>query len=64
MSEKDKDARRILTYFEHSLLFISAVTGSLFISAFASLFGIPVGIASFAVGLGMSGITARTKKYK
>ena len=44
--------------------FVSTVSGCLSISAFASLVGFPLGIASFAVGLKICSITAVIKKYK
>ena len=40
-----------LNYFEHFLVFISAVSGCLSISAFASLVAVLVGITSPAIGL-------------
>ena len=51
MREKHKKPCKNLNYFEHSLLFISDVTGCLSISAFASIVGTPVGIKSYVVGL-------------
>ena len=50
--------------FEHVLVFVSAVIGCLSISAFASLVGVTVGIASYAVGLQIWAITAAIKKCK
>ena len=49
---------------DHSLIAISAITGCVFISAFASLFGIPIGIGSSTIGLKICLITAWIKKYK
>ena len=46
------------------LKFSSSVSGSFSISAFASLIGVPVGIASSAVGMKTRAITAGIKKYK
>ena len=46
------------------LLFIFAVSGCVSISAFVSLVGVAVGIASFAVGIKICAITAVIKKYK
>ena len=40
------------------------VTGSVSVSTFASLFGIPKGIVSAAVGLKICAITSGIKKYK
>ena len=42
----------------------SAVTACLFISAFASLDGVSIGIKSSAIGLKIGSITAGIKKYK
>ena len=53
-----------MNYIEHLLILISAVTGSVSISAFASLVGIPIGITTSAVGLKICVITAEIKKYK
>ena len=55
---------KILNYFEHFLLLISAVSGCVSISAFVSLFNIPVGNTSSAVELKMCALTAGIKKYK
>ena len=63
-SKKQKKDCRVLNYIEHLLILISAVTGSVSISAFASLVGIPIGIATSAVGLKICVITAEIKKYK
>ena len=61
MSKKHKKKIRSLNYFEHFLLFVSAVIGCFSISAFASLVDVPVGIANSAVGLT---IRAGIRKYK
>ena len=45
-------------------ILISAVSGSISISSFASLIGIFIGISSSAVGLKSFEITAEFKKYK
>ena len=50
ISEKCKKACRTLNYFEQFLVFYSAVSGSVSISALASLAGVLVDIASSAVG--------------
>ena len=44
MSEKHK---RVFNYIEHLLILVSAITGCVSSSAFASLVGIPAGITSF-----------------
>ena len=61
-SKKHKKVCRALNYFEHYLIFISAVSGCVLISTFASLVDIPIGIKISAVGLKMSEITAGLKK--
>ena len=61
MSKKHKKKIRSLNYFEHFILFVSAVIGCFSISAFASLVDVPVGIANSAVGLT---IRAGIRKYK
>ena len=53
---------RALSCFEQFLLFVSAVSGCVSISAFASLFGVPVDIASSAVGTKICAITPGIKK--
>ena len=51
-------------YVEHLLILVSAITGCVLISAFASLVAIHVGITSSAVGITSCAITAWIKKYK
>ena len=51
-----------LDYFEHFLLFASAVRRFVSISAFASLVGVPVGITSPSIGLKIYVIIALIKK--
>ena len=63
-SKKHKKIYRVLNYTEHLLILISAVTGSISISAFVSLVGILVGITRSAIGLKICVITAGIKKYK
>ena len=53
-----------LNYFQHFFVFVSAVTGCVSISSFASLVGVIVGITSSAVGIKICAITARIKKFK
>ena len=50
MSTKHKKVCRVLNYTDHSLILISAITGCVSISVFASLVGI-IGITSSAIGL-------------
>ena len=49
ISKRHKNVYRVLNYIKHLLILISIV----FISAFASLVGIPIGITSSAIGLKM-----------
>ena len=51
MSKKHKKVYRVLNYIEHLLISIVTVSGCVFISAFASLVGIPIGIRSSAIEL-------------
>ena len=46
MSEKYKKTCRYLSYVENLLVLVSTVTGCVSISAFASLFCVPVSITS------------------
>ena len=64
MSKKHKKVYRVLNYIEHLLISIFTVSGCVFISAFASLVGIPIGIRSSAIELKICLITAEIKKYK
>ena len=52
---------RVLNYLEHFLVFVSAVSSCVSISAFVLLVVVPVGIASCLVGLK---ICAITRNYK
>ena len=53
-----------MNYIEYLLILVSTVTACIFISAFASLVVILVGITSSAVGLKICIVTAGIKKYK
>ena len=64
ISKKHKKFCRVLKHIEHLLISIFTVTGCVFIFAFASLFGIPLGITSSAIGLKICVINAGMKKYK
>ena len=64
MSQKNKKVYKTLNYLEHFLMFISAASGCVSISAFSSLVDIPVGITSSALGLKISTINAGINKYK
>ena len=62
-----KRHRKIFTtvnYNEHFLILASTVTGCILISAFVPLIGIPIGLASSAIGLKICAITAGIEKYK
>ena len=64
MSKKHKKLCRVLNYTEHLLIVISTITGCVYISAFASLVRISVGITSSAIRVKVCVITAGIKKYK
>ena len=64
MSKKHKKVCTTLNYVERFLILGSTITECISISAFASLFGIPIGITNSAVGLKICPITAAIKKYK
>ena len=53
-----------LNHIEHLLILASAVTGCVSNSAFASLLGVFIGTASFAVESKICAITAGIKKHK
>ena len=64
MIKKGRKACMTLNYIEHFLILASAVTGWVWISGFASLVGIPIGLTSSAIGLKICAITAVTKTYR
>ena len=64
MNRKHKKVCTTLNHTETFLILASAITGCISISAFASLFGISIGIASSAIVLKTCAISAETKKYK
>ena len=69
MSKKHKKVCTTLNYIEHILVLGSTITGCPSISAFASIgidtpIGIPIGIASSAIGLKICKITGAIKIYK
>ena len=64
MSKKHKKVCRVLNYIDHSLIVISAITGRVSISTFASLVGIPIRIMSSATELKICVITTEIKKHK
>ena len=64
MSKKHKNFCTTLNYIEHFLISTSTITGCISVSTFASSIGIPIGVASSAIGLKICAITAGIKKYK
>ena len=64
MSKNHKKVCRILNCIEHFVILVFAITGCLYISVFDSLFGIPIGITSFAIELNNSVKTTRIRKCK
>ena len=64
MCRKYKEVCTTLNYIEHFLILAFTITGCISISAFASLTGIPIGIASSAIGLNVCAITGGIKKCK
>ena len=64
MSKKYKKVCTFLSYIEHLLTLISTVTRCIFISAFAALVGISIGIASSAIKLKICVVTTGIKKCK
>ena len=64
VSEKHKKVCRVSNYFEDFLVFVYAAIGCVSVSVFASLNGVPVVIASSAVGLNICASITGIKKYK
>ena len=64
ISKKHKKISTTLNYIEHCLISVSKITGYISISAFVSLLGIPIGNASYVIGLKICAIAAGNKKYK
>ena len=64
MSEKYKKTCKYLNYVKPLLILVSAVTGCISISVFASLGCVPVGITSFSLGVEICTTTAGNIKYK
>ena len=62
MSKKHEKVCRVLIYIDHSLIVISTISGCVSISAFASLFGISIGITNSFIGLKVCAITTGIKK--
>ena len=57
MSKKHKKACTTLNYIERFFILTSTITGCFSISALSSLVDVPIGIASFAIGLKICAIT-------
>ena len=64
LRKKHEKVCTTLNYIEHIIILSSTVTGCISISALASPAGIPMSIASSAVGLKICAITAGIKKHK
>ena len=58
MSRKHKKVCTSLNYFKHFLILASSITGCISISSFTSLFGIPIGVTSSAIGLKICAIAS------
>ena len=56
--------RYVSIYFELFFILVSTGTGCVFISTFASLVCVPVGITRSAVGINICAVTAGIKNYK
>ena len=63
MSKKRKKVCRVLNHVEYQIIAISTITGHVLISAFASLIGIALGIASSTIGLKVYVINAGIKMH-
>ena len=63
MSNEHKKVCRTLNYIEPFLVLAFAITGCVTISAFASLFGVPIGFTSSAIGLKSCATTVGIKNY-
>ena len=63
-NEKHKKVCWTLNYFENFLVFVSAIIGCVSVSAFASLVGVSVDMASFAVGLKFCTPISEIEEYK
>ena len=64
MGRKHEKVCTTLNHTAHFLILASSTTGCIWISVFASLLGIPVGITSSATELNICAIAAGMKKYK
>lgn len=64
MGKNHKNVCTGLNYIEQLLIFASAITWIVSVSAFSLVVGIPVGIACFIVGLKICTMIAVMKAYK
>ena len=64
MNKKHKKGFTALNYIERLHILVSTNSGWDSTSAFASLIGIPIGIASSAIGLKICAITVVIKRYR
>ena len=64
VSKKHKRFCATLNYIEYFLVLAYTITGFVFISAFASLVGIPIGFTSSEIGLKICAKAAGIKQYK
>ena len=63
MCKKHEKVYSMLNHIDHFIILATAVTGCISVSAFASLFGIPVGITSSAI-TGIKNYKSIIKKAK
>ena len=63
-SKKHKNICKTLNYIEKVFILDSEITGCISISTFASLFGIPTGVASSEIRLKMCAIAAGINMYE
>ena len=64
MNRKHKQVFASLNYIKHFLILAFTITGCISTSAFASLFGISIGITSSAIGLKICAKATGSKRYK
>ena len=64
MSKKYKKVCKVFSYFENFLVFVSAVSGWISVSPFASSIDVAVGIANFEVGIKICAIPTGINTYK
>ena len=64
ISKKHKNICKTLNHVEHLLILTSVITVYVYISAFASIVGVPIDFMSSKAGLKTYTLTTRIKKYK